>query len=125
MRIIPRSGVGIKVRTLMATVAIVAVSLATTHVESAHSVAIVIVVACISYLAYIRYSEAISLRQVSGLTTSPSQKAGILLASVTVAAVVIGLSDLAFLTGYYGFLRVTDEIILTSDLTPSATPSYM
>src|SRR4051794_28256405 len=111
-----RSGVGIKVRKLMVAVVIVALTLAATHVESALSAVIIIVVGCISCLAYKRYSEVLLLRRVSGLTTSRSQKAGMLLASVTIAAVVIGLSDLAFLTGYYGYLRIADGIIWTNHL---------
>jgi hypothetical protein len=48
--------------------------------------------ACIAYLAYNQYSEAVSLRQISGLRTGPAQKAGVLLSSVTLALVVVGLS---------------------------------
>jgi hypothetical protein len=105
--------------------AIVAVTLAIIHVESAHSAAIVLVVVCISCLAYMRYSESISLSQERGSTTNPSHKIRIFLASVTIATIVIGLSDLAFLIGYYGYLRVADAIILTSHATPSSIPGHM
>ena len=93
--------------------------------RSAPGAAIAIVGACISYLAYQRYSEAVSLRQTSGLTTSPSQKVGLFLGSVTMAGVVIGLSDIAFLTGYYGYLKVAYETVVMSHWTPYDDPGYM
>jgi|GEM_PF-3232584 len=120
-----KSGAGFNLWTLMAAVAIAAVTLAAARTENAPSAGIAIVLACISSLAYKKYSEAISLRQASGLTTSPLQKSGTLLTSGIVAAVVIGLSDIAFLTGYYGYLRGADKIIVASHMTPSVTPRFM
>jgi hypothetical protein len=105
-----RSGLEIKVRSLMAAVAIAAVDLAT-PAESARAAMIGTVTACSGYLAYNRYSEAVFLRQTSGLRTGPAQKAGMLLSSVTLALVVLGLADLAFLVGYYGFLTAANAIL--------------
>lgn len=119
------SGAGIKAWTLMVAVAIVAVSLAAARAESAPSAAIAIVGGCISYLAYKRYTEAVSLRRASGLTTSPSRKMGMFLASVTVAAVVIGLSDIGFLTGYYGFMKIAYNIVVMSHWTPYDDAGFM
>jgi hypothetical protein len=109
----------------MVAVAIVAVTLAAARAESAPSAAIAIVGACISYLAYKRYAEAVSLRRASSLTTSASQKVRMLFVSATIAAVVIGLSDIAFLTGYYGYLKIAYEIVVTDHWTPYDDPGYM
>lgn len=55
-----------------------------------------VITACICLLAWRRTSDGI----VRGLATSTWQKATLFLTSTTVAAVIIGLSDLAFLVGY-------------------------
>jgi hypothetical protein len=120
-----RSGAALKAWTLMVAVAIVAVSLAAARTESAPSAGIAIVGGCTSYLAYNRYTEAVSLRRATGLTTSPLQRAGMFFASVTIAAVVIGLSDIAFLTGYYGYLKIAVQIVVTSHWTPYHDPGHM
>jgi hypothetical protein len=109
-----RSGVEITIGALMSTVAVVAVALAATDVKSAPLVGIIIVAGSACYLAYNRYAEAISLRRASGLATSRSRKAVILMASVSVATMVIGLSDFAFLTGCYGFIRVGKNTFATT-----------
>jgi hypothetical protein len=119
-----RSGLEIKVGSLMAAVAIAAVDLAT-PVESAHVAMIGAITACIAYLAYNRYSEAVSLRQTSGLRTGPAQKAGVLLSSVALALVVVGLSDLAFLIGYHCFLKAADGIVLTNHWSAYDDPNYI
>jgi hypothetical protein len=110
---------------LMVAVAIVAVTLAAVRVESAPSAAIAIFGFCVSYLAYTRYAEAVSLRRTSGLPTSPVQKARMLFASVIIAMVIIGLSDIAFLIGYYGFLRIAFEMVVRSHWTPYDDIDYM
>lgn len=46
------------------------------------------------------------------------------LASTTLAAAVIGLSDLAFLAGYYGYLRLAYQTVLMSHWTPYVDPCY-
>jgi hypothetical protein len=109
----------------MVAVAILAVCLAATRAESAPGAAIAIIGTCVSYLAYKRYSDAMSLRLARGLTTSRSQKAGLLLASATIASAVIGLSDIAFLIGYYGYLKLAHETVVRSHWTPDRDPSYM
>jgi hypothetical protein len=119
-----RSGLEIKVGSLLAAVAIIAVDLAT-PAESAHVAMIGTITTCIAYLAFNRYSEAVSLRQTSGLRTGPAQKAGVLLSSVTLALVVVGLSDLAFLIGYYGFLYAAYGIVVMSHWSPYGDPDYI
>jgi hypothetical protein len=119
-----RSGLEIKVGSLKAAVAIAAVDLATPF-ESAHVAMIGTITACIAYLAYNRYSEAVSPRQTSGLRTAPARKAGILLSSAAVALVVVGLSDLAFLIGYYVFLKAADGIVRTSHWSAFMDPDYI
>ena len=120
-----RLGAGLKVWTLMVAVAITAVFFAETRAESAPGAAIAIVGACIACLASRRYSEAVALRQASGLTTSPLQKTGMLLASVAIATVVIGLSVIAFLIGYYGYLKIAFETTVWSHWTPYNDPGSM
>ncbi len=119
------TGLRITIRTLMVTVAIVAVTLATTHVENDRIIGTLIVVASVGYLAHIRYCESISLRQRSGVTSNSSQKFGVLVASIILATVVIGLSDLAWLTGYFGYLRVADALFETCHGAPSTSPVGM
>ena len=94
----------------MALVAIVAVALATPG-ELARVAMFGTITACIAYLTYIRYSQAVSHRKTSGVPIGVAQTASALLSSVTLALAVIGLSDLAFLIGYYGFLKVADVTI--------------
>ncbi len=115
------TGLRIKVWTHMSAVAIAGVAFATTHVESDPIIGTVIVVASICYLAFIRYRESESLREESGLRSSPLQRAGMLLDSVTIARVVIGLSDLACLISCYGYLRVADELFETCHEVPSSS----
>jgi hypothetical protein len=109
----------------MVAVAIVAVSLAAARAESAPIAGITIVGSCVCYLAYKRYSEVVALRVARGLMTNGPQKVTLLLSSVIVAAVIIGLSDVAFLAGYYGYLRVADKTVRMSHWTPYHDPGYM
>jgi hypothetical protein len=120
-----RPRVRFKAWTLLVAVGIVAVSLAAARVESAPGAGIAIIGSCISYLAYKRYSEAVALRRSGGLTTSRLQKAVLLLASATAAATVIGLSDIGFLAGYYGYLKVIDETVWMSHWTPYNDAKFM
>jgi hypothetical protein len=120
-----RPNSGLRMWSLGVAVAIVAVSFAAARAESAPGAAIVIVGTCVSLLAYKRYSEAIALRQAGDATISRSQKAGLVLTSATFALAIIGLSDLAFLAGYYGFLRVAYEAVVWSHWTPYDDRNYM
>ncbi|WP_406694587.1 hypothetical protein V5E97_26305 [Singulisphaera sp. Ch08] len=109
----------------MAVVAIVAVSLAAAQVESAPRAAIAIIGACLFYLGYERYSAALTQRRVRGLTTSGLQKAVILLDSAIFSVSVIGFSDIAFLIGYYGFMKIAYKAVVMSHWTPYNDSGFM
>ena len=86
---------------------------------------IVIVGFCVCCLAHQRYSSALAFRQSQSLKTSRSQRAVLLLSSSTFAATAIGLSDVAFLAGYHGYLKAADEINVMTDYSPSDAPGCM
>jgi hypothetical protein len=120
-----RPGKHFKAWSLMIAVAMMAVSLAAVQVRIAPSAGLAIIGSCAGYLAYQRYSESVTQREAGGLTTGPARKAWLLLVSGAVAAIIIGLSDLAFLAGYYGFLRMAFEVIVVSHWSPYGDPEYM
>ena len=95
---------------LLVAVAIVSVCFAAARAETGPGTAVAIVVASVSCLAYTRYSEAVALRKVRGLATSRSRKAALLLVSAIIAAAFIGLSDIAFLAGYYVYMEYSRYI---------------
>jgi len=75
-------------------------SVSSRFAESSPGSTVVIVGTCVAYLAYKRYSDALLLRRVSGLTTGRPERARLLLVSAIFAAALIGLSDAAFLIVY-------------------------
>jgi hypothetical protein len=90
---------------MMAAIGIAGLCLTLARVDEAPSVSIAIGAACIWYLAYRRFTEAMRERAAEGLTTSRSQGMRILVSSVLFASVVIGLPDAAFLGGYSGYMH--------------------
>jgi hypothetical protein len=52
-------------------------------------------------------------------------RAALALASAGIAAWIIGASDLAFLAGYYGFLRLAYQTVVMSHWTPYGDPGYL
>jgi hypothetical protein len=72
----------------------------------------------IVFLAYNRYSEAVARTKERGITTGRTQMAKLLLGSGAVAAAIIGLSDVAFLAGYFGYMKAIDGIQRRSHWTP-------
>jgi len=87
----------------MAAVAVSALVLCVYRVDVAPSVAVVLILGSTSVLAYKRYSDALAQRVNAKQVTTRSQKLTLLLTSVIVAVTLIGLSDAAFLTGYFGY----------------------
>ncbi|MHC5539025.1 hypothetical protein ACYOEI_12475 [Singulisphaera rosea] len=120
-----RAKQGVKAWSLMAAVAIVAVVLAAARPDSAPGAAVAIVGACIAYLAFKTYAERISLRQAQGLSTSRWLKICLGFSSSATAILILGLSDLAFLIGYFGFLKIASEVVVSSHWTPYADAGYM
>src|SRR5690349_6621857 len=74
---------------------------------------VAVIVAGVPLLAWKRASDGVA----SGFATRPSQKAGLLLSSFAVAAVIFGLSALTFTLGYYGSLRLAYETVVMSHWT--------
>jgi Ni/Fe-hydrogenase subunit HybB-like protein len=121
-----RHSMRLKAWVVMVAIAIVAICCAVvTHVEGALGNAIAIVVSCAACLTYKRYSELLAVRRASGLTTSRSEKRRLFVKSAAISLVVIGLSDAAFLAGYYGFLKFADAIVSESHWSPYIDPAYM
>lgn len=120
-----RPGSNFRTWSLMAAVAIAAVCAAATRPESAPSAAVVIIGACVLVLAHHMYSEALAQRLAGGATIGPTQRAVLSLASAALASAVIGLSDLAFLAGYYGFMRLAYQTVVMSHWSPYDDPGYM
>jgi hypothetical protein len=116
----------LKAWSLMVGVAIVAVCCAAkVHVESAPGYAIALIASSTAFLAHNTYADALGQRRARGLATSRPQNAALLLASSMIALLVIGLSDMAFIAGYYGFLKVVSEVVVESHWTSYYDPVYM
>jgi hypothetical protein len=118
---------GVRLRTwlLMVCVAVVAVSVAVARIDSVRTAAFAIIGSSVFLLAHKNYSEAVVVRRANGWSTSRSKKAGLILASTTIAVGVIGLSDIAFLVGYYDYLHVADQRIRMSHYSPSSDPDHL
>ncbi len=108
---------------LMAVVAIAAVACAVGREHGGLAAGAALVCACIIALASIRYADFMGLREVQGLATSRTRKALIALNAMVVAVLVIGLSDLAFLAGYFGYMKLFPRI--SSRWTQYDDPSWM
>jgi hypothetical protein len=108
----------------MAAVAIAAVLVVAARFEANPIAGAAIIGACILCLTFRQRRDALVQRQARGLTTSRKQKAFLILSSMSLAVAIIGVSDLAFLTGYYGFMRIIN-LHLWSHWTPYRDPGYM
>jgi hypothetical protein len=121
-----RFGSSIPVWSLMVAVGLAGVvSFAVARVETAHYVGMGIVAACVVALAYRRYCDSVSLRQMQGLSTSRVRKVGLGARSVATAAVVIGLADLSYLAGYHGFMRIANATAMVTHWSADFEPPYM
>jgi hypothetical protein len=115
----------LKAWSIMVAVAVVAVICAAARIDSAPRAAVAIVGSCFVVLASKHYSETVALRRASGLTTNRPKKAGLLLVSASIAAAIVGLSDVAFLAGYYGYLKIASEAVVRSHWTPYKDSGHM
>jgi hypothetical protein len=109
---VPRSV--FSVRSLLVSVAFVALFMAAYRTESFSGV----MVACMICLACKRTTDVLARRSTDGVPTSRWQRVGIVVTSSTTAVAIIGLADLAFLLGYYGFLRLEEATHRESHYTP-------
>jgi hypothetical protein len=116
---------GFKSWWLLAIVAVVAVSLAATRVESAPGAGIAIVGSSIGYLAYKAFLKALALRRARAMETSRSRRAGLFLLSTLKAVVIIGLSDAMFLAGFYGYMKVVNQVVLRSHWRSNLDPGCL
>jgi hypothetical protein len=93
---------GFNLWSLMVVIAIAAVCFASARLKSAQSAAIAIIGSCVVCLASRRYTNVLSLRRAKGLTVGRLRRAASFLVSLAVAAGVIGISDFAFVIGFFG-----------------------
>jgi hypothetical protein len=105
-----RFGGRLKLWWLMAVVAVAAVACAVGREHGGLGAGTVIVFACVIALASKRYAHLMSSREARGLATSRARKALLVMNAVAVAVMVIGLSDLAFLAGYFGYMKLFSRI---------------
>src|SRR4051812_44883267 len=89
------------VRNLLISVGFVALLMATNRTRSIFPV----FAACIVCLAHKWNSDVLAERAAEGLTTSRWRRVRIAATSAAIAVAIIGSANLAFLLGYYGFLR--------------------
>ena len=115
----------IRLWSLMRAVAIVAISLAVLRAESARGVGTTIIVGCAIYLPYRKYLVLVKSSQEQHSISSPLQKTSFILISISFAIFVIGLSDLAFLIGYFGYLGLANRSIRISHWTPYMDPLHI
>jgi hypothetical protein len=101
---------------MMAAIGVAALCCAAVRVESGPAISTCIVAACVWYLTYRRFAQAMAHREAEGLTTSRSQKARILVRCAIFALVVIGLPDAAFLAGFYGYMSYIHSTISMADM---------
>ncbi len=107
-------------------VAIVGVVLRRTRPEKLHqAVADAIVGGCFAALAYRGYAENVALVEAGGAMPDRWHRAALALASAGIAVLIIGSSDLAFLAGYYGFLRLAYQTVVMSHWMPYGDPGFL
>ncbi len=119
------AGSGLRTWSLMAAVAVVGVCLAAAHPQSAPSAAIAIVGGCVTALACRRYDQAVNLREARGSMPGRWHRVALALASAGLAVLIIGSSDLAFLAGYFGFMRLAYHTVVMSHWSPYDDPGFM
>jgi hypothetical protein len=98
-----RQQLRLEIRGIMAAVAVSALILGVYRVDVAPSISVGLIVGSILVLAYKRYSDALAQVVNDERVATRSQKLTLLLTSIIVAVTLIGLSDAAFLAGYFGY----------------------
>ncbi len=91
--------------TLLSVVAIVAVVLVGFRTRGSTGAAIALIGASIYWLARKRYADLTAARGTRSPEPGLAQRAWLQFGSAFMAVAVVGLSDLALLIGYHGFLR--------------------
>lgn len=89
---------------MMALIGLVALGLAMTRVDAAPAVSLCVFAGCTWYLARRRYVEALARRAAEGVETRHHGDVRLAVRCTVVAALTIGLPDLAFLGAYYGYM---------------------
>lgn len=113
-----------RLATLLSIVAAAAVVLAATRSRGKAGAAIALIAASVYGLARKRYAELSAARDGGSTETGALARARPVVASALMAAAVIGLSDLAFLIGYYGWLRWGELRSSSSHWSPQDDPVY-
>lgn len=93
----------LEIRGIMAAVAVSALVLGVYRADVAPTVSVSLIVGSTLVLAYKRYSDGVAERGKGKQVTTRSQRIALLLTSLIVAVTIIGLSDAAFLAGYFGY----------------------
>jgi hypothetical protein len=93
-----------KLRAIMAWVGVTALILAAYRVDSAPTAGALIISGSGLYLAYRRCDDELAWRAARGEATSRFQTIEIFVASALVSFTIIGVADLAFLLGFFGYM---------------------
>ncbi|MHB1560357.1 MAG: hypothetical protein ACYC61_23140 [Isosphaeraceae bacterium] len=113
-----------RLATLLSIVAVAAVVLAATRARGKTGAAIALITASVYGLARKRYAEVSTARILGSPATGAASRARPVVASALMAAAVIGLSDLALLIGYYGWLWWGELSPRSSHWSPHDDPVY-
>lgn len=81
---------------VLAALALVALVCVGVREHNAPRTGVALIAVCVAVLTYKRYTETMTRRHAAGLCTSTPKRAGVLLASLALAATIIGLADLVF-----------------------------
>ncbi len=114
-----------RLATLLSVVAVVAVVLAASRTHGNTGAAIALIAASVFGLARRRYADLLAARGTGLPDPGLAERAWLLARSGAIAVVLVGLSDLALLIGYHGFLRWCDVHMRMSHWSPYLDPVYM
>jgi hypothetical protein len=109
----------------MAAIGVSALFFAALRVEAAPAVGIPIVGACVCYLAYRWLTAAMARREAVGSATGRLQKARLVAMSAVVAMAIIGLADVAFLVGYFGYMEFMRAPFIVARRVPYSEPRHV
>ncbi len=100
---------------MMGLIGLVALGLAMTRVDAAPGVSLCVFAGCTWYLARRRYVEALARRAAEGDETGHHGDVRLAVRCTLLAALAIGLPDLAFLGAYYGYMTAMRTALIMSN----------
>lgn len=101
---------------MMGGIGLVALGLAMTRVDAAPAVSLCVFAGCTWYLARRRYVEALARRAAEGVEADPRANARLAVRCTLVAALAIGLPDLAFLGAYSGYMAAVQIVLRAANV---------